>query len=77
MLNNFPHVSVKKTGRNIQRLMLEKNLSVSDIQDAMGFEYPQAIYKWFRGNCLPTVENLIRLAILFETTIEKIVIIED
>lgn len=69
----FPTVDLVSTGKNITRLMKENNLSVSDLQDVFGFEYPQAIYKWKRGECLPTIDNLIILATLFHTTVDKII----
>ena len=69
----FPTVDLVKTGNNITRLMKENNLTVSDLQNAFGFEYPQAIYKWKRGECLPTIDNLIILATLFHTTVDKII----
>ena len=55
----YPSIDLVATGKNITRLMNLKNLKVSDLQEAFGFEYPQAIYKWKRGECLPTVDNLV------------------
>ena len=77
MLSKFPRISLKRTGQNIYRLMRKRDLSVKDIQEAFGFEYPQAVYKWIRGESLPSIDNLVVLALLFKTTIDKIVIIED
>ena len=77
MLSKFPRISLKRTGQNIYRLMRERDLSVKDIQEAFGFEYPHAVYKWIRGESLPSIDNLVVLALLFKTTIDKIVIIED
>ena len=77
MLSRFPRVNLEKTGQNIARLMKENNLTVKEVQEAFGFEYPQAIYKWLRGESLPTIDNLVVLALLFKTTIDKIVVIED
>ena len=77
MLSRFPRINLEKTGQNIARLMKENNLTVKDVQEAFGFEYPQAIYKWLRGESLPTIDNLVVLALLFKTTIDKIVVIED
>jgi transcriptional regulator with XRE-family HTH domain len=76
-MTKFPHVSLAKTGKNINRLMIEKNLTVKDVQDACGFEYPQAVYKWLRGECLPTVDNLVVLALLFNVKIDTLVVIEQ
>lgn len=62
-----------ETGNNISRLRKEKGLSIKEIQEAMGFNTPQAIFKWQRGETLPTVDNLVVLAQLFETTIDEII----
>ena len=71
---NYPMVDLVRTGKNITRLMKENNITVKDLQEIFGFEYPQAIYKWKRGECLPTVDNLIILASIFHTTIDKIIV---
>ncbi|NMA05190.1 MAG: helix-turn-helix transcriptional regulator [Acholeplasmataceae bacterium] len=73
----YPQIDLKKTGENIKRLRKLKNLSVSDLQSYFGFESPQAIYKWQWGESLPTVDNLVVLAMLFEVKIEDILVITN
>jgi len=63
-----------KTGRNIARLRKINDLTIKDIQDAMGFNTPQAIYKWMRGEAIPSVDNLVVLSELFDTAIDKILV---
>ena len=63
-----------KTGRNITRLRKINDLTIKDIQDAMGFNTPQAIYKWMRGEAIPTVDNLVILSELFNTAIDEILV---
>lgn len=74
MAYRFPSIDLVKTGNNITKLMKEKNIKVSDLQEAFGFEYPQAIYKWKRGECLPTLDNLIILSSIFGVPIDKIIV---
>ena len=76
-MKNFPRISLTKTGENITRLMEEAGLSVKDVQEAFGFQNPQAIYKWKRGETLPSIDNLVALAVLFHVTVDKIVVIEQ
>lgn len=76
-MKQFPRISLVKTGENITRLMKEANLSVKDLQDAFGFQNPQAIYKWRRGECLPSIDNLVVLAVLFHVTVDRIVVVES
>lgn len=74
MVFKYPSIDLVKTGDNITRLMKEKNIKVSDLQEVFGFEYPQAIYKWRRGECLPTLDNLIVLSSIFGISIDKIIV---
>ena len=66
-----------KTGKNIARLRKINGLTIKDIQDAMGFNTPQAIYKWMRGEAIPSVDNLVILSELFDTTIDEILVRTD
>ena len=74
------HVTVRinliETGNNISRLRKERGLSIRQIQEAMGFNTPQAIFKWQRGETLPTIDNFLVLSELFHTTIDEIVVKE-
>ena len=65
-----PTVDIVRTGQNIRKLREAKGISVRDLQDALGFSSPQAIYKWQWGDTLPDIDNLLALSILLETDIE-------
>ena len=62
------------TGNNISRLRKEKGITIKEIQEILGFNTPQAIFKWLRGETLPTLDNLLILSELFNTTIDEIVV---
>ena len=66
-----------KTGERINQLRIEKSLSVKDLQGVFGFTTPQAIYKWQRGEALPSVDNLVVLARVFAVSIEEILVISE
>ncbi len=68
-------IDLIKTGRRISDLRKERDLSIKEIQYALGFNTPQAIFKWLRGDTLPSIDNLIVLAEIFETTIDDILVI--
>ncbi len=65
-------IDQEETGRNILDLMHRQGLKVRDIQEACGFEQPQAVYKWIHGQSLPSIDNLLILAKLFGSTVEGI-----
>ena len=70
----FPVIDPAATGRNIVRLRQERGLTVRDLQTFFGFEEPQAIYKWQRGQSLPTVDNLYALGALLGVSMEEILV---
>ena len=74
---SFPVINLKGTGSNIESCRREAGLSVRDLQDYFGFEYPQAIYKWQHGECLPTVDNLLALSRILEVKMEDLLVYED
>lgn len=67
---------MKATGKNIESLRKQKKLSVKDIQEVFGFESPQAVYKWQWGDSLPSIDNLVVLATVFEVSIMNILVID-
>ena len=71
---NIPTVDLAQTGANIVNLRKAAGLTVADIQMVFGFNSPQAIYKWQNGATLPTVDNLIVLAALFNVLIDDILV---
>ena len=70
---NMPMINMQKTGANIKMLMKLNNIKVIQIQDILGFNTPQAIYKWLRGE---SIDNMVILATLLNTTIDNIIITE-
>ena len=72
----FPVIDPHETGRRIERCRREAGMSVRDLQGYFGFEYPQAIYNWQHGTCLPTVDNLLALARLLEVSMEELLAYE-
>ncbi len=72
--NRFPVIDPVATGKNIVRLRKARGLTVRDLQEYFGFEAPQAIYKWQRGQSLPTVDNLFALSALLGVSIEDILV---
>lgn len=64
------------TGAKIDLLRKKANMSVKDMQEIFGFATPQAIYHWIHGRSLPSIDNLIVLAAIFNCHIEDILSID-
>jgi transcriptional regulator with XRE-family HTH domain len=68
----YPVLDAKATGARIKELREEHHLKVVEVSQFMGFESEQAVYKWQRGESLPTVDNLYALSKLFNTPVDDI-----
>lgn len=60
------------TGENLVRLRKDAKLKVRDLQAILGFASPQAIYKWQKGEALPSVDHLVILAGALEVPVDHI-----
>ena len=70
----FPVIDMAVTGSVIKALREQNGYSVQDVQEYFGFDQPQAIYKWQRGETLPTVDNLYALSTLLGAPIKDILV---
>lgn len=74
---NIPTIDMVKTGQNIIELRKQKGFSVKELQEVFGFTTPQAIYKWQQGSALPTIDNLVVLAAIFQVAVDDILVIDN
>ena len=72
----MPTIDMVATGRNIMRLREAAGMTVKDVQNIFGFATPQAIYKWQHGTAMPTIDNLVVLAALFDVTVDQILVVD-
>ncbi len=70
----FPVINMKATGANIQQLRKRSGLSVTDLQEYFGFDAPQAIYRWQRGETIPSTDNLLALGYLLGVSMDDILV---
>ena len=64
-------------GENIIILRKQKQMSVRELQEAFGFETPQAIYKWQHGTALPTIDNLVILSAVLDVRMDEILVLQE
>ena len=76
-MSTMPTIDMTLTGQNIVNLRVNAGLSVKDLQDIFGFATPQAIYKWQHGTALPSLDNLVVLAAVFQVQTDDIVVISN
>lgn len=72
----MPVIDTKATGQNMKTMMKNKKMTITDIQVIFGFNTPQAIFKWFRGDAMPTIDNMIIFADIFGVKIDDIIVVK-
>ncbi len=73
---SIPTINLPMTGVKIDLLRKKANMSVKDMQEIFSFATPQAVYHWIHGRSLPSIDNLIILANIFNVTVEDILSID-
>ena len=71
----IPAIDLMETGRNIVKLRKAAGLSVRELQEIFGFSTPQAIYKWQHGVALPSIDNLVVLAMVLDVSMDEIIVL--
>lgn len=69
-------IEPEKTGKKIKKLLDASGYTVRDVQRLMGFNNPQAIYKWLSGKSLPSIDNFVILSRLLHTSIDNLLVVD-
>lgn len=72
----MPCIDMVATGKRIREMRVARGMTVRDIQKIFGFSSVNTIYKWQNGKSMPTIDNMIVLAKIFEVTIDEIIAVK-
>ena len=70
----FPMIDSVKTGANIKAKSKAKGYSAENLKDVLGMGDKSNVYKWFRGESLPGLDNMIALSVLLGVTVNDLVV---
>lgn len=70
---DYPVIDVAATGRNIGTMIRRSNYSVHDVADYLGTT-PSLVYRYIRGNVLPSTDRLLVLSRLLDVTINDMIL---
>ena len=70
----YPVIDMRATGTHIKALMDTREVTVQDVQDAMGLASPQAVYRWLCGSNLPSVDNLYALSRFLDVPMNNVIV---
>ncbi len=68
-------IDMEATGANIKRLIKASGYSVEDIMTITGISTRQAVYKWFRGESIPSIETQLILCKALGLDITKLLVL--
>ena len=72
-----PRFDIVASGARMKEIRKQRNISVKQVMEYMGFESTQAVYKWEAGKCYPQADNLVALAILYNVSPMEFLVEED
>ena len=61
------------TGHKIKDFMDEKKIAIKEVSKAMNVS-PQAVYRWQKGETLPTISNFYILGQILETDVDDMLV---
>lgn len=70
-------INMEKTGAHIKHIIRESGYSIHDIMEITGITSEQAIYKWYRGKSIPSIEVQIILCRLLGLKMTELIIVDD
>ena len=70
----YPVIDMRATGAHIKELMNTREVTVQDVQEAMGLASPQAVYRWLRGSNMPSVDSLFALSRYLDVSMEDVIV---
>lgn len=73
----FPSIDLEKTGARIKELCADQGITPRQIQEEMHLAGVRAVYKWFDGETLPSIENLYALSKMLSVPMEEIIVERD
>ena len=72
-----PRFDIVASGERMKEIRKQRNISVKQVMEYMGFESTQAVYKWEAGKCYPQADNLVALAMLYNGSPMELLVEED
>lgn len=67
-------IDLVETGKNIRRHRIRCGLSVSEVAEFFGGIARNSVYKWERGETLPSIDHLYALAWFFRVSLDELIV---
>lgn len=71
---NHLSLDTVRTGEQIKKALRQNGYTVKDLQVSLNLECPQPIYRWMKGQTMPSIDNLYKMSKLFNMHIEDFLV---
>lgn len=73
----YPNIDMIKTGQKIKECVQKTGYTVKDIQKILNLSCPQPVYRWFKGQILPSVDHLYTLSRIMGVHMEELIVTKN
>ncbi len=74
MYSIYPNIDMAASGERIRSVIREKGFTVKDIQEYLHLSCPQPVYRWFKGQILPSLDHVYALSQLLHMHMEDLLV---
>lgn len=71
---HYQNINIQLTGLWLKKCTTQKGYSAKELQHYLQLSCPQPIYRWFKGQVLPSVNHLYCLSKLLELHMEVLLV---
>lgn len=68
------NIDMEATGKRLQRAIYSAGYDVKTVQTYLQLSCPQPVYRWFKGQILPTVDHFYMLSKLLGVHMEDLIV---
>lgn len=72
----LPVIDLLATGKNIAQLVKKRKMTARFVSSKLHVS-GTAVYKWCKGLCLPTIDNLVMLSGLLDVPIGDLIVLKE
>lgn len=69
-------LDIVATGYKIKLLMEEREIAIKDLSKVMNVSF-QAVYRWQKGEALPTISNMFILGQLLQVDVDEMLVAKE
>lgn len=73
----YTSLDMIQTGKKLHYIFIKNGCTVKDIQCFLNLACPQSIYRWIKGQTLPSIDNLYRMAVIFQIHMEDMLVAKN